>query len=139
MNSQVSRYKNDKFIRIREYMKDDLKIHIENNEIDKAIELIDSLVVGQTKTLTDDLIEILQTTTNNILRNHVAITLSDLRCQEVVVPIIKLLKDPNTEGSRGTLLYALEPLNYEKHVDVLFEVILEDKLEASIQSYILLE
>lgn len=59
-------------------MKDDLKIHIENNEIDKAIELIDSLVVGQTKTLTDDIIEILQTTTNYILRNHVAITLSDL-------------------------------------------------------------
>lgn len=44
---------------------------------------------------------------SDILRNHVAITLSDLRCQEAVVPIIKLLKDPNTEGSRGTLLYAL--------------------------------
>ncbi|MCL6603151.1 MAG: hypothetical protein K6T94_09780 [Paenibacillus sp.] len=42
-------------------------------------------------------------------------------------------------GSRGTLLYALEPLNYIDHAEVIHKMMLEGNFEVSRQSYILLE
>lgn len=78
-------------------------------------------------------------TENHLIRNQIAIVLSDMRCQEAVEAIISLLKDPKTLGHRGTLLYALEPLNYSDHLGLFIEFIMTGNFEVSRHSFLLLD
>jgi len=112
---------------------------IQNNQIEKALHLIEEIRDKNEADAMKYLLEQLIYTDNHIVRNKIAIVLSDMGCQEAVEPIISLLRDPKTMGNRGTLLYALEPLNYTEHFDLLFEMLLNGNYEVSRQSFILLE
>lgn len=112
---------------------------IQNNEIDQALEIIEEMGNNKEVSAISYLLEQLKITENHLLRNQIAIALSDMSCQEAVEPIINLLKDPKTLGYRGSLLYALEPLNYSEHLRLLFEFIMTGNFEVSRQSFILLE
>lgn len=68
------------------------------------------------------LIEYLQSTENALLRNSIALALSDIGNEEVVQPIIDVINDPKTLGYRGTLLYALEPFDCSAHLETLINI-----------------
>lgn len=112
---------------------------IQNNQIEKALHLIEEIRDKNEVDAMKYLLKQLRYTDNHIIRNKIAIVLSDMGCQEAVEPIISLLKDPKTMGNRGTLLYALEPLNYTEYFDILIELLLNGNYEVSRQSFILLE
>ena len=112
---------------------------LQTNEIDQACILIDDLANKNDAMLTDYLLKQMELTEEPLIRNRIALTLSDMACQEVVEPIIKLLKDPKTLGFRGSLLYALAPLHYNEHIDLLIDLMITGNFEVSRQSYLLLE
>ncbi|WP_405153428.1 HEAT repeat domain-containing protein [Paenibacillus sp. FSL K6-0108] len=85
------------------------------------------------------LIDLLKSTDNKILRNEIAIALSDIGDDRAVEPLIEVIIDPKTSGSRGTLLYALENLNYIVHIEDIIPFIGDSSLEVSAQSFMLLE
>ncbi|QKS44939.1 HEAT repeat domain-containing protein [Paenibacillus cellulosilyticus] len=121
-------------------MTEDILIQlIRNNEIDNALKLIEDLGNNKDSSAAPFLIELLTTTEDHLIRNKTAIALSDLGCEEAVEPIFKLLKDPKTLGYRGSLLYALEPLNYLGHEGILFDFIITGNFEVSRHSFQLLE
>lgn len=116
-----------------------LEEKIKNNKIDEAITLIDQL--GESKSIESVplLIKFLLETDNINLRNSIALALSDIGIDDAIEPLINLIKDPKTRGSRGTLLFALAPFDCSRYIDVFIELLLEDSFETSRQSFILLE
>ncbi|WP_270170244.1 HEAT repeat domain-containing protein [Paenibacillus sp. SYP-B4298] len=108
-------------------------------KIEEAIKTIQ--FIGDTKdgSYMNTLIMHLKSTENNKLRNDIALALSDLGDRIAVEPLIEVLVHPKTKGSRGTLLYALENLDYRSHIETITGFIGEDTLEASMQSLLLLE
>lgn len=85
----------------------------------------------------NELIKLLIKTNNNEERNNIALKLSDEQCEEAVKPIIDLLYCKRTEKNKGTLLYALENLDYYKHLDRLIDFLFADSFEVRIQTKIL--
>ncbi len=118
---------------------DILKESISNNNIDEAIKIVEEIGSNKETATTPVLLEYLQSTDNHILRNAIAIALSDIGCDNAVEPIINLLKHPKTKGSRGTLLYSLESLNYIPFIESLVDFLNDDSFEVSRQTLTLLE
>src|SRR5437016_1414130 len=58
----------------------------------------------------DKAMQILEQTNSSRVRNAAALALADLRVRNAKYALINLLTRPDTKGSRGTLLYALEQL-----------------------------
>jgi HEAT repeat protein len=85
------------------------------------------------------LIKYLKKTDNIILRNEIAIALADIGNDKAVEPLIYMLKHSKTKGSRGTLLYALEDLDYIQHVELLVELLYEDNFEVNRHALMLIE
>ncbi|MFJ6207359.1 hypothetical protein [Lysinibacillus sp. NPDC092081] len=120
-------------------MFDELKRLIENDLAREASDLLDDMIENDEMVDKGYLLEILLKTKNPSLRNSIAFALSDLGVEEVVEPIITLLKSPETLGNRGSLLSALEPFNYVKHAELLVDYFLNGNYEVSRRSYSLLE
>jgi HEAT repeat protein len=116
-----------------------LEENIKNNDIDKAISIITDIGEKKYKEAVPILIKYLEKTDNNKLRNKIAIALSDIGCSEAVEPIINMIKSPKTIGNRGTLLYALELLDYSSHIEFLINLLYDDNFEVSRHSLILIE
>lgn len=110
-----------------------------SNKIDEALHFIEEIGKMKDTATVPLLLELLTTTENHLIRNQTAIALSDMGCQEAVEPIIELLQDPKTLGYRGSLLYALEPLNYSDHIGILLEFVISGNFEVSRNSFLLLE
>ncbi|NBD28359.1 HEAT repeat domain-containing protein [Paenibacillus glycinis] len=85
------------------------------------------------------LIDHLRNTENTILRNEIAIALSDMRNQLALEPIIELLKDPKTLGNRGTLLFALRPFDFSAHLELLVDFLINGSFEVRHESKHLLK
>ncbi|WP_419873378.1 HEAT repeat domain-containing protein [Candidatus Pristimantibacillus sp. PTI5] len=85
------------------------------------------------------LIEHLRNTDNKILRNEIAIALSDIRNPMAVEPIIELLMNPKTLGNRGSLLYALRPFDYSSHLELLVDFMINGSFEVRYESKNLLQ
>jgi uncharacterized protein (UPF0147 family) len=111
-----------------------LEESILNKEIDEVMKILDEVVTQNDISCNEYLIEQLRTTENHLLRNQIALTLSDLKCQEMVDVIIELIQDPKTNGYRGTLIYSLEPLIYLDHIDIILDLCLNGNLEVKLQS-----
>lgn len=79
------------------------------------------------------------TTKNAGLRNSIAIALADIGSKEAIEPSISLLKDPNTKGKRGTILYALESFQCPEYIELFVELLCEDSFELSRQAFNLLD
>lgn len=53
------------------------------------------------------LIELLQKTSDPVIRNAAAVGLRELRDERAFYPIVSLINDPKTEDYRGTLIYSV--------------------------------
>jgi len=116
-----------------------LKKVIEGNKYDEIEQILDEIVEKNYIESVSFLIQQLETTNNHVLRNKIALTLSDMACDDVVAPIINLLNDPKTLGYRGTLLYALSPFDYSPFADVLLGFLVTGNYEVRHNSFSLLE
>ena len=116
-----------------------LEKNIENNNIDEAKSIIKNIGRNKYTEAVPLLIKYLMSTDNSILRNTIAMALSDIGSTEAVEPIINMIKHPKTIGNRGTLLYALEPFDYSAYIELLVELLNEDNFEVSRQSLTLIK
>jgi HEAT repeat protein len=74
--------------------------------------------------------KILEETNSSRVRNAAALALADLRAHSAKDTLIDLLSQPETRGSRGTLLYALEQLGADVPLPILAEIIVDESYEA---------
>lgn len=116
-----------------------LQKYIDNNDIDEAISIIANIGKNKNKEAIPVLIKYLEETDNGILRNEIAIALSDIGCTQAVEPIINVLRSAKTIGNRGTLLYALESFDYSRYIELIAELLFDDSFEVSRQALVLIE
>ncbi len=75
-------------------------------------------------------VQVLEATSSPRVRNAAASALADLRARSAKDRLIDLLARPETRGSRGTLLYALEQLGANVPLPILAEIIADESYEA---------
>ena len=75
-------------------------------------------------------LQVLEQTNSSRVRNAAALALADLRALSAKDALVNLLTRPETTGSRGTLLYALEQLKADVPLPILAEIILDGSYEA---------
>lgn len=112
---------------------------IKNEKIDDAIYIIEEIGEKKCMEALPFLIEKLESTDNHLLRNAIALALSDIGSPEAIEPIINMIRHPKTKGYRGTLLSALEPFDYSEHIELLVNLLYEGNFEVSRKSLILIE
>lgn len=112
---------------------------IKDNKIDDAICIIEDIVEKKCIEAVPFLIEKLESTDNHLLRNAIALALSDIGSSEAIEPLINMIRHPKTKGYRGTLLSALEPFDYSAHFEMLVDFLYEGNFEVSRKSLILIE
>lgn len=118
---------------------EDLEQAIHHNDIDEVEEILAVIVHTDKKDAVPNLITYLRNTENSIIRNALAIALSDMRDERAIEPIVELLEDPKTLGNRGTLLYALEPFDCTSHLETLVRQFLTGNFEVQAGAYQLIE
>lgn len=111
---------------------------IKNNDIDQAIDIIEEIGTAKNEQAVPILIQYLQSTENHLLRNAIAIALSDIGKEEAVEPIIGMIRDSRTIGHRGTLLYALQPFDCSQYIELLVECVCKGNFEVRKNSFELL-
>jgi hypothetical protein len=74
--------------------------------------------------------QVLEQANSSRVRNAAALALVDLRASGAKEALINLLKRPDTKGSRGTLLYALEQLGASLPLLLLADIIVDESYEA---------
>jgi len=116
-----------------------LRLAIENEKFDEAEIILEEISRSKDIQAIPLLIEYLQRTENALLRNSIALTLSDIGNEEVVQPLIDVINDPKTLGYRGTLLYALEPFDCSAHLETLIYHLINGNFEVQAQAYQLIE
>jgi HEAT repeat protein len=77
------------------------------------------------------LIEVLRQSWNPDVWNAAAVALRDLGDERVVEPLVERIRDPKTEKSRGTLVYALQVFDLLAHAELLLELVLTGNFEVS--------
>lgn len=107
--------------------------------VQERMRAVRELAAGGSTIENDILLRELAETDDPRLRNELALALSDLGEEQAVDVLIELVQQRRTQGYRGTLLYALEPLDYARHHKVLIEQLIGGGYEASEQAYTLLE
>ncbi|MEW4372059.1 HEAT repeat domain-containing protein [Paenibacillus kandeliae] len=120
-------------------MIDKLSKELNENYIDQAIQTIEEIGEKKLNEAVPYLIEQLESTENALIRNSIALALSDIGNPEALEPIVKQLKNPKTEGYRGTLLASLERFDYSIHLDMLVNFIMEGNFEVSRKSFLMIE
>ncbi|MFD0716209.1 HEAT repeat domain-containing protein [Paenibacillus sp. GCM10027626] len=112
--------------------------YISEGDMEMAIKIVDYVGETRDRSYLPILLKYLESTNSKILRNSIAIALSDIGDNIAVKPLIRLLENPKTEGSRGTLLYALENLDYSPHIELLTNLLDNSSFEISRHSFQLL-
>lgn len=116
-----------------------LESAIENDDIEEAEKLLYEISSDQDQAAVPILIKHITQTQNKILRNALAMALRDIGNKEAVSPLIDLINDPKTLGSRGTLLYALEPFDCTGHLETIVHHFLTGNFEVQMTAHQLLE
>jgi hypothetical protein len=114
-------------------------MEINGYSINEIEELLKSLNENEILKWIHKLIIAFEETESHEDRNKLSILLADYGKNLAVEPIIRMIKDPKTLGHRGTLLYSLEELDYSKHLELIFSLILSENFEASRQAFCLIE
>ena len=100
---------------------------------------MDEIEKGQYSEFCDALIECMLETEDCLVRNRIALTLSALGCPKAVSVLIRLVCDPKLSNYNGTLLYALEKLDYKDYIEDLINLLAAESFETRLQSYLLIE
>lgn len=85
------------------------------------------------------LLDLLRSTSDPVIRNAAAVGLRDLGDARAVPSLVELLRDPKTEGYRGTLLYALAAFDCGPHLLLLVDLAIHDNFEVSRQAFLAIE
>lgn len=116
-----------------------LRLAVEDDNHDDVEMILDEIRSSQNKEAIPLLIKYLKSTENVLIRNSIALTLSDIGSEEVVQPLIDVINDPKTMGARGTLLYALEPFDCSAHLETLVYHLITGNFEVQAHAYQLIE
>ncbi len=117
----------------------DIEECIVNNDVNCLEQYVDQIVENKYQDFYSILAKGLMETKNPRIRNKLALALSDVRYEGVEEKIIELLKSDSTKGCRGTLLYALEPLNYIDQIEFIFKLLKDDSFKTRWQAYNLIK
>jgi len=112
---------------------------LENNNVEKVEQLLDGMSADQHQEATKILIKHLTQTEDKNLRSLLAIALRDSGNEEAISPLINLLSDSRTLGSRGTLLYALESFDCTAHLEIIIHQFLTGNFEVQAGAFQLIE
>lgn len=110
-----------------------LREAMESNNVDKVENMLEEIGRNKLKDAIPLLIEYLKSTENNILRNSIAITLSDIGDEQAVEPLLDMINHPKTLGARGTLLSALKPFDCSQHLETLIYHLIKGNFEVQFQ------
>ena len=83
--------------------------------------------------------EVLATTDDTIVRNGIALALSDIHDAPAGDVLVALLQSPRTAGSRGTLLYAMGAYDCAPVLPLLIACVVDGNFEESRQALALIE
>jgi hypothetical protein len=112
---------------------------IGNNEIDAVVQYCRKIETKEYLIIEQKLIDELTSTENCMVRNTIAIILSDLECNKAVETIVSLIEKPENSNCRATLVYALEQLNCNGILQRIFKFLFEGNYETKGNMYSLLE
>lgn len=122
-----------------EYKWNDIISDIENNDIDKIVQICRQLDVQEYEIVMCKLINEMKYTDKICNRNTMAIVLSDLKCNQAIGEMISLIKNPENSKSIGTIIYALQNLDCEKNILTIFDLLFKGNYEVRCNMYNLLE
>jgi len=111
----------------------------EKNNVEEVERLITEISSDQHDEAVPVLIKHITLTENPGIRNALAIALRDIGNEKAISPLIDLINDPKTLGSRGTLLYALEPFDCTGYLESIVQQFLTGNFEVQAIAYQLLE
>jgi hypothetical protein len=86
--------------------------------------------VSGRRNLLRTVVRILEETKSPRVRNAAALALTDMHAESVKGKLVDVLKRPDTEGCRGTILYALDELGGDLPLSLLVDLIAQDSYEA---------
>jgi HEAT repeat protein len=116
-----------------------LREAVESNKMDIVESMLEEIGRRKLKEAIPQLIGYLKNTESKILRNSIAITLSDIGSEEAIEPLIDMINHPKTLGARGTLLYALKPFDCSGHLETLVFHLITGNFEVQAEAYQLIE
>ncbi|WP_315906708.1 HEAT repeat domain-containing protein [Priestia koreensis] len=116
-----------------------LKKALKEEKIDEAEGILEEVGTNKYEPAIPLLIEFLKSTDNHLLRNSIALTLSDIENEIAVEPLIEMINDPKTLGFRGSLLFALKPFDCSSHLETLIYHLLSGNFEVQMEAYQLIE
>lgn len=115
--------------------KEELLLVIERNDEQHLIEASRELLSRKVEGVQDKLLEILKNTENAIIRNGLALLLSDEKNLKLFDVVVDLLKDKKTINSRGTLLYSLSGYDCTSILTLLVDFVITGNFEVSNQAF----
>ena len=98
----------------------------DENKLVEELKKIKTPEAGQAHTVE----QILRQARSPRVRNAAAIALADMRAPNAANVLVELLSKPETQNSRGTLLYALEEVRGKAPLKLLIDIILSGTYEA---------
>ncbi|MGK7377621.1 HEAT repeat domain-containing protein [Planococcus sp. 1R117A] len=116
-----------------------LETALEKNDMEEVERLVGEISPEQHDEAVPILIKHITITQNPGIRNALAIALRDIGNEKAISPLIDLINDPKTLGSRGTLLYALAPFDCTEHLESIVQQFLTGNFEVQAMAYQLLE
>lgn len=112
---------------------------LEKNDVEEVERLITQISSDRYDEAVPVMLKHITLTQNPGIRNALAIALRDIGNENAISPLIDLINDPKTLGSRGTLLYALEPFDCTEHLESIVQQFLTGNFEVQAMAYQLLE
>lgn len=120
-------------------MIEELKKSISENNSEELLRLIEIIGNEKNESALPILLDLFETTDDNILRNQIALALSDIGNPIVVEPIIKMIFNPKTQKSRGTLIYSLNSFECAQYITLFIKLLSDRSLEVSREAFSLIK
>lgn len=112
---------------------------LDSSDADVVADAARRLALGHEVSAAARLLELLRSTDNPVIRNAVALALSDLKEPQAFQRLVDLLRDERTEKSRGTLLYALGAYDCASILPLLIDSVVDGNFEVSRQALSLIQ
>ena len=120
-------------------MIEELKKNIYENNSKEVLKLIEIIGNEKNELALPILLDLFETTDDSILRNKIALALSDIGNSMVVEPIIKMIFNPKAQRSRGTLIYSLNNFECSQYTKLFINLLSDRSLEVSREAFSLIE
>lgn len=109
------------------------QLHASDEKV--AAEAAQALANGGYTESVPSLIAIIRTTESKVVRNAIAIALADLQDERAAPVLAELLQNQRTEGSRGSLLYALSEFDNAPFLEHLVDIVIGGNFEERHQAF----